>query len=312
MYIDPPFIKSIPPNVEGRDFAVGDLHGCFEELGRLLIHVKFDPVRDRLFSTGDLIDRGPRSQDCLSLLTKPWFYPVLGNHEDVMLSKFKMVEDGQTQSFDSQEIAYIKSLKKYMPNIFDMPLVYEINHLLLGKIYVVHAEILPEHLHGFSNDDISSKDYVRFFNSMKKFDFSQKINDFFDKHKDGELDYNLKQKILWSRKIISSFYKDNKEQIDVSDFSFLQQDSFKQSTKIFCGHNVVPFPMKIGQQFYIDTGAALGYSSKEINSPLFSQFGHEFFALSMVDLTTGICYGCVTSSQSRGKIFKLQKSLYEK
>ena len=49
--------------------------------------------------------------------------------------------------------------------------------------------------------------------------------------------------------------------IDEGDFSFMKLNTFHQETKIFCGHNVVPFPMKIGQQYYIDTGAALGLYS---------------------------------------------------
>jgi hypothetical protein len=310
MYRNPKFIKTIPANVEGRDFIVGDLHGCFDELGRLLLHVKFDPMKDRLFSTGDLIDRGPRSQDCLGLLTKKWFYAVLGNHEDLALNKIKMLENGENHSLKAEEVVYLKSLAKYVPYILELPLIYEIEHLLLGKVYVVHSEILPEHLYDFSEDEIGSKEYERYLNTMKKFDFSQQIVKFFMQYRDKDIDYHLKQKLLWSRKIVSAFYRDNKEKIDNSDFSFMKNEAFHQKTKIFCGHNVVPFPMKIGQQYYIDTGAALGHSSREVSNYLFSQFGHEFFTLSMVDMTTGICYGCVTSGENKGKIFKLGQSLY--
>lgn len=311
MYLSPNFIKTVPPNVEGRDFVVGDLHGCFDELAKLLVHVRFDPVKDRLFSTGDLIDRGPRSKDCMSLLTKKWFYAVLGNHEDLMLNKLKLIENNQAENLTSEEVEYLESLIKFVPYILEMPLVYEIEHLLHGKIYVVHSEILPEHLHKFSEDQIGNKDYERYLNTMKKYDFSQQIDKFFEDFKGKEINYNLKQKLIWSRKIVGSFYKDHKDNIDKSDFSFLKSENFSQKTKVFCGHNVIPFPMKIGQQYYIDTGAALGYSSKELNSYLFSQFGHEFFTLSMVDLTTGICYGCISSADNRGKILKLDKSLYE-
>lgn len=311
MYIDPPFIKKVPANVEGRDFVVGDLHGCFDELGRLLVHVKFDPQRDRLFSTGDLVDRGPRSVDCMSLLNKKWFFPVLGNHEDLILSKFKMLEEGRHQTFTNEELELLNKTKVFRDKIFNMPLVYEIEHLLFGKIYIVHAEILPEHLLDITTEKINEKEYERYFSSMKKYDFSGQIVEFFEKNREKDLDYNLKQKMIWSRKIISAFYKDHKEKIDNGDFSFMRDESFGQKTKIFCGHNVVPFPMKIGQQYYIDTGAALGYSSKEINNHLFTQFGHEFFALSMVDLTSGICYGCISSQNGRGKILKLENSIYE-
>lgn len=307
MYLNPQFIKTVPPNVEGRDFVVGDLHGCFDELAKLLMHVKFDVKKDRLFSTGDLIDRGPRSKDCLTLLSKDWFFAVLGNHEDLILSKFKAIQNGENHNLNLEE----KELIKFLPNIFNMPLVYEIEHLIHGKIYIVHSEILPEHLHEFSESDIESANYDRYTNTMKNFDFSAQIEMFFNTHRNKELPYSLKQKLIWSRKMIGAFYKDHKKSIDNSDFSFMQSEKINQNLKVFCGHNVIPFPMKIGQQYYIDTGCALGYSSKELNSYLFSQFGHEFFTLSMVDLTTGVCYGCVSSQDQRGKILKLDKSLYE-
>lgn len=310
MYTNPTFLKTVPPNVEGRDFVVGDLHGCFDELTKLLMHVDFDPKIDRVFCTGDLIDRGPKSAECLSLLNKKWFFSVLGNHEDTLLNKLKMLDNGQTQSLSPDEIPTLKELSKYVPNILDMPLVYEVEHLLLNKVYILHSEILPEHLHNFENS-LSSDEYKFYFESMKNSDFSVEINNFFNKNKGQTLEHSLKQKLLWSRKFISDFYRDHKKSIDNGDFSFMRTEHFNQNNKIFCGHNVVPFPMKIGQQYYIDTGAALGHASKEINSYLFSQFGHEFFILSMVDVTTGICYGCITSPEHRHKIRKLEGSIYD-
>lgn len=71
-------------NRAGRDFVVGDLHGCVDALRFLLREVVFDSARDRLFSVGDLIDRGAQSDEALALLDRPWFYPVLGNHEDAL------------------------------------------------------------------------------------------------------------------------------------------------------------------------------------------------------------------------------------
>ncbi|WP_109480360.1 metallophosphoesterase [Paraburkholderia sp. C35] len=71
-------------NRAGRDFVVGDLHGCVDALRFLLREVEFDSSRDRLFSVGDLVDRGSQSEEALALLDKPWFHAVLGNHEDTL------------------------------------------------------------------------------------------------------------------------------------------------------------------------------------------------------------------------------------
>ena len=75
------FLK-VPRNEQGRDFAVGDVHGHFSRLQDSLDRLGFDPARDRLFSVGDLVDRGPESEAALEWLARPWFYAVQGNHED--------------------------------------------------------------------------------------------------------------------------------------------------------------------------------------------------------------------------------------
>jgi serine/threonine protein phosphatase 1 len=75
-------------NTRGRDFVVGDLHGCRALLDRLLREVNFRPESDRLFSVGDLIDRGPESMSCLDLLDEPWCHGVLGNHEVMLIDFF--------------------------------------------------------------------------------------------------------------------------------------------------------------------------------------------------------------------------------
>jgi serine/threonine protein phosphatase 1 len=79
-----PVVHYHAANRTGRDFVVGDLHGCVDALGYLLVKIGLDPTRDRLFSVGDLVDRGRQSEAALALLDKPWFYAVLGNHEDML------------------------------------------------------------------------------------------------------------------------------------------------------------------------------------------------------------------------------------
>lgn len=75
----------LPGNDGGRDFVVGDLHGHRGLLERQLERLDFDPGCDRLFSVGDLIDRGPDSLATLALIEQPWFHAVLGNHELMLL-----------------------------------------------------------------------------------------------------------------------------------------------------------------------------------------------------------------------------------
>jgi serine/threonine protein phosphatase 1 len=79
-----PIVCRHAANTAGRDFIVGDLHGCVDALRYLLREIVFDPDCDRLFSVGDLIDRGSQSEEALALIDKPWFFPVLGNHEEAL------------------------------------------------------------------------------------------------------------------------------------------------------------------------------------------------------------------------------------
>lgn len=72
-------------NIKGRDFIVGDLHGYTDSLEILMRHVDFNYDVDRLFSVGDLVDRGPNSEKALELLRNPWFYPVMGNHDKMLM-----------------------------------------------------------------------------------------------------------------------------------------------------------------------------------------------------------------------------------
>jgi serine/threonine protein phosphatase 1 len=94
-------VHALPANSNGRDFVVGDLHGCFDLLDRLLDHARFDPACDRLFSVGDLVDRGPDSLRSLEFLDAPWFYAVKGNHEDLLLEFFEpYLASGQMDYWD--------------------------------------------------------------------------------------------------------------------------------------------------------------------------------------------------------------------
>ncbi|PMG27416.1 hypothetical protein BCU94_18955 [Shewanella sp. 10N.286.52.C2] len=76
-------------NLVGKDYIVGDIHGQIQRLYVQLITLEFNFQTDRLFCTGDLISRGDESIDCINLLTKKWFFSVMGNHEQLFLLGFQ-------------------------------------------------------------------------------------------------------------------------------------------------------------------------------------------------------------------------------
>ena len=76
-------------NDKGRDFVVGDVHGHFETLRHALAELEVGE-HDRVFSLGDLVDRGPDP-----FAAKDWIagqepatrfnLTLRGNHEQMML-----------------------------------------------------------------------------------------------------------------------------------------------------------------------------------------------------------------------------------
>lgn len=64
-------------------YAIGDVQGCHDELLALLDQIRFDPTRDLLWLTGDLVNRGPKSAQTLRTIRELGTSAVcvLGNHD---------------------------------------------------------------------------------------------------------------------------------------------------------------------------------------------------------------------------------------
>lgn len=83
-----PLVMRMARNTAGRDLIVGDVHGCFTKLRAALAEVGFDRERDRLFMLGDMVGRGPESEQVLEWLHQPWCFAIAGNHEAMNLDYF--------------------------------------------------------------------------------------------------------------------------------------------------------------------------------------------------------------------------------
>jgi serine/threonine protein phosphatase 1 len=138
-------VQRFAANAAGRDFIVGDIHGCTDEFRRLLAKVQFNPECDRVFATGDLIDRGPDSVGAAMLLAEPWFFSVMGNHELMMLeaqaepSNYDVVGVWLMNGGTWANAATNQELDEITARLIELPLVIVVGEGE-NRFNVLHAE----------------------------------------------------------------------------------------------------------------------------------------------------------------------------
>lgn len=249
------FIKTLDPNLTGRDFVVGDLHGCFNALVNLLFNLRFDPDADRLISVGDLVDRGPKSYECLELLYEPWFHAVRGNHEQMMLNSFANNE----QAIDWAEnwirnggmwasqalVAYDTEAKDRLDPLLEkareLPYLITISRPDGKKFHVLHAE-LPPNRTDVTDEMLADEEQV------------QKLALFTESSQHEEA-------FLWTRNIFRPFaYQDLsnvKKMFRTVDYMFRgDKNPFSDKlSHIISGHSILHRPITLFGQTNIDTGA---------------------------------------------------------
>lgn len=135
------FVKRFERNTMGRDFIVGDVHGCFSKLDQALREIGFDRTKDRLFSVGDLIDRGQESGRVLEYLNEPWFHAVMGNHEQMAVMHH--IGDMPKDIYDYNGGEWFTRLSRdgqfdYASAFFNLPVAIELE-TESGLVGIVHA-----------------------------------------------------------------------------------------------------------------------------------------------------------------------------
>lgn len=123
-------------------YVVGDLQGCYRELQQLLATVKFDPARDVLWLTGDLVNRGPQSLECLRLIKSLGnsAVTVLGNHDLHLLAV--AMSGGSSKKKDTlTDILAAPDRDELMHWLRQQPLMVVDE---TRKLALVHAGIFPD------------------------------------------------------------------------------------------------------------------------------------------------------------------------
>lgn len=120
-------------------YAIGDIQGCKQPLESLLDRINFDPVSDKLWFAGDIVNRGPDSLASLRLIysLRESIVVVLGNHDLHLLAV-----NADRERINSQD---------NFLDIFDAPdaeqLLNWLQHCPLahaeGDFFLVHAGVFP-------------------------------------------------------------------------------------------------------------------------------------------------------------------------
>jgi serine/threonine protein phosphatase 1 len=131
-------------NTAGRDFVIGDIHGAFDLVVKAMRQARFDPLRDRLFSVGDLIDRGHGSHRVLGFLSQAYVHAVRGNH-DHNFSELSIDEIRTLGRVNWNGLAWVcdrsdDELLAIQKKLCALPVAIEIE-TARGLVGLVHAEV---------------------------------------------------------------------------------------------------------------------------------------------------------------------------
>ncbi len=120
-----------------RTFFIGDVHGCVEELSELF--EKFSPQpEDKIYQTGDLINKGPNSPATVEFILEHNIKCVLGNHE----AKLLQILSKPQQEYTAKDLHFLENVQKpeWLASIVSkFPLWID-----TGREILLHAGLEPE------------------------------------------------------------------------------------------------------------------------------------------------------------------------
>src|SRR5688572_12109226 len=121
-----------------RTFIIGDIHGCYDELVKLIGKLDI-ATGDRVVAVGDLTVRGSENRSVLDLFsTDPRFSSVMGNHDLALIQYWR----GERPSLSPEQEKTFTELQtageRYLGYLASLPLLIDLNSHV-----VVHAGIRP-------------------------------------------------------------------------------------------------------------------------------------------------------------------------
>jgi serine/threonine protein phosphatase 1 len=223
-------LATFSKNQQGTDYVCGDIHGNYTQLLSVLQALNFDTSKDRLFCVGDITDRGSDDLLTTTLLDEPWFFSILGNHEQIILSNFLSNSNNGTDwarsiiKGDNQDDK--KALKQYKAKLSNLPILIELE-AEIGKIGLVHAVA----------QDSWAETIV-----MAEQDATMLLGDYFGVPE---------AETIWSRRIKYSGGKEYYAKTPCVGIDYT-----------ISGHNVFAEPFQLNNRLFIDTGFFFGNRGK--------------------------------------------------
>jgi serine/threonine protein phosphatase 1 len=237
-------VKRVKGNTRGRDFIVGDLHGCRHLLEARLAEVGFNRELDRLFSVGDLVDRGPMSFETLCLIEEPWFEFVIGNHEAMLLTYLRMREsfyhdqmdfihnggDWFTNLTGPQMLHFEKVLT---PILMEAPLVLRVDDANC-PYNILHAEGLGDYKSVLQDADLVNAEVVADFETS----------------------------LTWGRRLVRGVAPAFEVPAEQGQLVIAEPAMEPNLSLTYVGHTILPNPVLHRSHLFLDCGGYLAEAGK--------------------------------------------------
>ena len=123
-------------------YIIGDIQGCYEPLQRLLEKIRFDPAEDKLWFTGDLVNRGGQSLEVLRLVysLRSNVVSVMGNHDLHLLGTAMRSPWRKIKNTEFRQILQAPDHPELLNWLAACPLLHRDK---TTRTILVHAGLLP-------------------------------------------------------------------------------------------------------------------------------------------------------------------------
>lgn len=160
-------VLTLEENKLGKDYVCGDIHGNFHLLKQALIKLNFNPYKDRIICTGDLVDKGKNSYAAKDWLEKDYFFSAFGNHDipfaflnDIELFESDMYCMNKNGSIDPWFVNLGEENLSQMGVLMRKKMFPAIEvETSTGLVGIIHAELPRNHTWSQIKESLNNKDY---------------------------------------------------------------------------------------------------------------------------------------------------------